>query len=344
MIMLNLSIKLCIKSHIFMIKQVRNLADFIEKSNDIHKFKYIYIKSIYVGCQGLLIITCPVKGHGDFPQTASCHLSGRGCPKCAGVYKHTTEEFIKLANEIHENKYTYLKCIYLGSLKKCIITCKIHGDFKQRPNSHLRGKGCKDCSNDARRGNFQNFINNANIIHNFKYDYSLFEYKTYKIKGVIICHEKDIHGEEHGNFPQNASSHLKGKGCPKCAKEANGLYSLSFFKKNPNVKNNLGILYIIKFTNNETEFYKIGMTKNTIMKRFQVELQLYKITELFIYKNKLFEIFKLEQKFLKIVRSTQIRPRNTNLAGGESECFYADEKFINDLIIKVNNKTNNLKN
>lgn len=328
-----------------MIKKVRNLTEFIEKSNFVHNFKYFYFKSIYLGCQNELIITCPVKDHGDFEQTPSCHLSGRGCSKCAEVYKYSTEEFIKKAIEIHGSKYTYLKCIYLGSVKKCIITCKTHGDFKQSPNCHLQGKGCKDCSFDARRGTLKEFIDEANIIHNFKYDYSLFIYKTYKIKGIIICHEKDIKGIEHGQFPQKPGDHLKKKGCPKCARENNGLYSLSMFRKHPHVKTEPGKLYVVKFTNEHEEFYKIGMTKNTVQKRFEVTLQFYKIDELFIFESTLFKIFHLEQYFLQIIRKSQIRPKNTELeGGGESECFYADENFVNNLIIQINDKINNSEN
>lgn len=27
-----------------------------------------------------------------------------------------------------------------------IVTCPIHGDFKQLAAGHIRGKGCKDCA------------------------------------------------------------------------------------------------------------------------------------------------------------------------------------------------------
>ena len=57
-----------------------------------------------------------------------------------------TENFIKKSNEIHNNTYSYLKTVYVSYDKdKVIITCKLHGDFLQRPSDHLRGKGCKVC-------------------------------------------------------------------------------------------------------------------------------------------------------------------------------------------------------
>ena len=57
------------------------------------------------------------------------------------------------------------------------------------------------------------FIEEANIRHDFKYDYSKTQYINKREKVCIIC---PIHGE----FWQEASSHLKGCGCPKCGKES----------------------------------------------------------------------------------------------------------------------------
>jgi hypothetical protein len=60
--------------------------------------------------------------------------------------KLTTQEFINKAIAIHGDKYNYDEVIYIDSTKKIIITCPIHGDFLQTPNSHLRGSGCLKCS------------------------------------------------------------------------------------------------------------------------------------------------------------------------------------------------------
>ena len=53
------------------------------------------------------------------------------------------------------------------------------------------------------------FIRRAQAIHGTKYDYSLVEYVNNKTKVKIIC-------PVHGEFEQEPSTHLQGKGCIKC--------------------------------------------------------------------------------------------------------------------------------
>ena len=56
------------------------------------------------------------------------------------------------------------------------------------------------------------WIERANKIHKGKYDYSKIIYKGSKEKVCIIC-------PKHGEFWQEANSHLKGCKCPKCSYE-----------------------------------------------------------------------------------------------------------------------------
>jgi len=58
----------------------------------------------------------------------------------------------------------------------------------------------------------ENFIERANEVHNNKYDYSKVVYKNCTTKVTVIC---PIHGE----FTQEPHEHLRGNGCPECAKE-----------------------------------------------------------------------------------------------------------------------------
>ncbi len=117
-------------------------------------------------------------------------------------------KFITKASIVHNNFYKYDKVIYIHSTAKVIITCPEHGDFEQRPADHLQKHGCPKCGGYERLTT-ETFITKASTVHNnfYKYDKVIF---TNSNKNVIItC-------PEHGDFEQRASSHLCGRGCPKC--------------------------------------------------------------------------------------------------------------------------------
>lgn len=180
--------------------------NFIEKANLIHKNKYDYTKTVYGGGKNSIIIICPV--HGEFTQQASAHLSGQGCPKCYGHNK-TTTDFINESLIIHGDKYEYSKSEYINSKTDVIIICKVHGDFNQTPNAHLRGTGCPTCSGNIKLTT-DSFIEKAKIVHGDKYEYSKTVYgSSNKDSLIITC-------KDHGDFNQRAFDHLQGCGCPNC--------------------------------------------------------------------------------------------------------------------------------
>ena len=189
--------------------------EFIQKAKEVHGNKYDYSKSIYKGSNIPITITCPI--HGDFIQNRpSHHLGGVGCPKCGKERARmkrtlTTEQFIKKAKQIFP-KYDYSKVNYINSATKVVIICSEHGQFEIQPSSLLSKHGCPKCGGTVKLTN-KEFIERAHEIHGDKYDYSKTNYQKMDSKITIIC---PIHGE----FEQIPSNHLKGKGCPKCGKEA----------------------------------------------------------------------------------------------------------------------------
>lgn len=60
--------------------KLKNTKWFIDKSNIVHKCKYLYNNTVYKNIRSKVIITCPL--HGDFMQSPQGHLNGRGCPSC----------------------------------------------------------------------------------------------------------------------------------------------------------------------------------------------------------------------------------------------------------------------
>jgi predicted Zn-ribbon and HTH transcriptional regulator len=195
--------------------------DFIQKANLIHNNKYDYSKSIYTKTMGKLIIIC--EEHGEFEQTPNNHISKKSsCPKCYGNYMDK-ELFIEKANKIHDFKYDYSKVEYVNTSTNVIIICKIHGEFKTMPNSHISSKtGCGKCSNRFLDKDY--FIEKANKIHNNKYDYMEFDYINNLTKIKITC-------KNHGVFTQTPLGHLVGNGCSKCGYLKNGEKSRKTLKQ-----------------------------------------------------------------------------------------------------------------
>ena len=66
--------------------------EFIKRVREIHGDKYDYSKVKYVNNRTKICIICPI--HGEFWQTPSQHLRGRGCIECGKT---------KQLNNIREN-------------------------------------------------------------------------------------------------------------------------------------------------------------------------------------------------------------------------------------------------
>jgi hypothetical protein len=196
---------------------------FITKSSSLHNGKYDYSKVKYVGSKTNVCIICHEKDengveHGEFWQTPNSHLRGRGCPTCKNVKtgnrcRKTIGDFVKEANNIHNNKYDYSQFVYINNKKKGTIICPEHGPFEQAPYEHLSSYGCPVCgriqADIHRRKTTDEFITEATKIHSGKYTYENSVYDGCEKEIVITC-------PTHGNFKQIPSSHLSGRGCPLC--------------------------------------------------------------------------------------------------------------------------------
>jgi very-short-patch-repair endonuclease len=200
-----------------------NTNIFIEKAKEVHGEKYNYSKVEYINVMKKICIICPI--HGEFEQSMNAHIySKSGCPKCGilrttNFHKTTLEEFITQSKEIHGNKFDYSNVVYVNTLTKVCIICPEHGKFWQTPSDHLRKKGfgCSKCGynvlafNKTKNKDFR--IEQANKIHNNKYDYSKITEEKNGIKKIKVC----IICPEHGEFFQDLNNHIYGKaGCPKC--------------------------------------------------------------------------------------------------------------------------------
>lgn len=154
-------------------------------------------------------------------------------------------EFIEKAKFCHGDKYDYSLIVEFSKISKVKIICPKHGIFEKWPRDHLKTNGwggCQLCSNEnqsrIRRQTAEDFISNANIVHDNKYTYNNVVYKNSATKVMITC-------PEHGDFPQKPQNHILGDGCPACP----GNYTGD------------GFVYVLKCNKNYSTF-KIGHTSS----------------------------------------------------------------------------------
>jgi hypothetical protein len=201
---------------------------FIKKATIVHGNRYEYSKVNYIGSDKKVCIRCLI--HGEFLQTPGNHLSGQDCPVCVRVDSTvTTEEYIEKAKKVHKNRYTYLKTNYTGSKSKICILCEKHGEFWQKADSHLNGRGCQKCAleiiSSVNSSNTEEFIKKSKIIHGKDtYIYSKVDYIKTNKKVCITC-------KKHGDFFQTPTLHLQKYGCNACAYENNSLTSSEFITR-----------------------------------------------------------------------------------------------------------------
>jgi hypothetical protein len=129
-----------------------------------------------------------------------------------GKEKLTTEEFVRRARLVHEDKYDYSPTVYVKWKESVLMVCPIHGEFEQTPAVHLRGCGCQKCGmikRDAKnRRTIDEFIAKAILVHGNKFDYSLIkEYVNSKTDVSIKC---NTCGHV---FQCTPNEHLRGCGC-----------------------------------------------------------------------------------------------------------------------------------
>lgn len=305
--------------------------NFIEVVNKKFKNKFDYSKFIYINVKIKGVIIC--KEHGDFEQTPDKHIKSKyGCPICyANTRKYSAklaskkrtnivkiiskEEFLIKASTKYNNKFTYDLNNYNGLTKNKIkAICPEHKEFYILPHSHLCNNtttGCPKCgkikASNSMTKSYSNLIKELHLLYNNKYDYSLNNEINFKNRKSII----KIKCSEHGLFNKKAQKHLAGQYCPKCTTNELiknnvlvGGYCEKLFIERPELSNIKSYLYYLSINNGE--YYKIGITKNSVETRIKsikskANSFKYKINNIKIIKFKeysLYNSFKLEQEIL----------------------------------------------
>ncbi len=154
--------------------------------------------------------------------------------------------------------------------------------------------------------NTTDFITRAEKKHADLYDYSRVNYTGWAIKVEIVC-------KKHGSFSQTPGKHLLGQGCPRCARTG-------FKKEAP------ALLYY--FRDRLTNLYKIGITNNSIRKRFGSKTK--EIDLLNIWPFAVGEVaYQKEQKILQECSLFRTINLNFKKIGGHTEFF--TKNIINEI-------------
>ncbi len=168
--------------------------------------------------------------------------------------KATQEEFVAKSVKAHGDTYGYNNAVYINNDTEVMITCKIHGDFPQRPVVHYTGSksGCPTCAitrgATKRSAGKDKFIKKSIKKHGEIYGFKKAIYKNSSTELTLTC----LRCNE--DFPVTPNNHLgQESGCPSCAQ----------YGFNPNKS---AILYYIKDL--VSELYKVGVTNRTVEDRF----------------------------------------------------------------------------
>ena len=270
-----------------------------------------------------------------FKQKPASHLRGSGCKKCAdennGVLRRRSfENFVLECRKVHGDTYAYPDQEYKGGDFKLEIVCKKHGSFYQRGESHLLGMRCVKCAKQeaglSRRATTKSFRRRAKSVHGERYDYGK---STYQLSGVKL----DISCPQHGLFQQTPAHHLSGQGCPGCADEVrnlgNTIASLKAARREID-----GQLYVVELFSEEEHFFKIGITTQSLRRRFESISKIYDYDVIALIGIDLIKAYESEQATLKSLSSYRYQPQH--YFGGITECLSVDpieyDPYLADLV------------
>lgn len=283
----------------------------------IHGLKYGCDKVEYTKAKEKIKLFCK-RCESYFMITPDSVKQGKGCITCGnerGSSKNRTKyaEFVRKANARHNGVYSYTDSGYknLDSLVK--ILCSEHGYFYQRAGLHLHGNGCKLCAyrrsvikiDGLREVVLSKFNGDINIIDS--------DYENGESEILANC-------AHHGEFKTKPNYLRICKfACPVCASMHRSTFKIKSYISNCNKTNNgVSNIYLIRMSNGDESFFKVGITKETIKSRFRQQ-EHYEIEVIHFSQGKARDVFNKEKQILKLVKPLRYNPKVK--FGGYTECF-----------------------
>lgn len=180
--------------------------------------------------------------HGEFSLVPNNIIGNKlmNCPRCSREkLSLTQEDFISRSKIINGDKFDYSLVDYVNLETKVIIKCNKGHIFKQRPDGHLKLKGCPKCGGHGPYSQ-DDFLFKAKQIHGDRYDFSKIEYINHKTPITVIC-------SVHKDFFIMPPVFLRGSGCKRCAFDSFKLTQEEFLHKAVKVHLNRFDLSLIKY-------------------------------------------------------------------------------------------------
>ena len=304
----------------------KSLDTFLNEVKLIHP-EYDFSKVEYVNTKTKVEVICNI--HGSFHTTPSHLLMGCKCIKCANIENGVNQQMSK--EEYLERVYKKLKEVnstlkiyedtYVDRKSKITIECETHGVLEVETLSLIQNKvGCPKCGKvvggEKQRVSYETFLKKA--IKKFKGKFTYLEetYKGSTSKMKALC-------PKHGIIDILPYSHLNQEyGCKKCAIENSPSYKPSYkpYYDKPTT------LYYIKLIKGNEEYFKLGITTQTISERFcrlPSEGLTYEIIATKTFETGI-SAYHLEQFLLHKYNSYKIDFILLPKSGGNSEIFNQD--------------------
>lgn len=222
-------------------------------------------------------------------------LSGSGCPRCSR--RKTHEEYVKALLE-KEINFEPLEP-YVNMYTSILHRCSEGHEWSVRPSHILQKGGCPECYYKRRTKAHEEYLEEL-----FEKEINFEPVETYINANTKILHQC-VEGHQWSAYPNLI---LRGSGCPECAKRG----------FNPQKS---AILYYLRVD----DYYKVGITNNTVEKRYELKKDREKITVLFEkYYERGQDARDQEQAILKEFADYRIHVPELLKSGGNTELFTED--------------------
>ena len=195
---------------------------FIREVHEKYNGKYGCEEVDYQGAKTPVVLVCPY--HGRFSLIPNVILNKHrscACQECGLINKARKRQldievfkarlFSVFGDDVSLVEDTYYE-------DRPLFVCSKHGEFRSDRTDVLSLKqGCPKCAKNSRKS-VEFYVDQFTETHGDRYDYSLVEVVDTSKKVKIVC-------KEHGVFEQTIHSHIKGRGCMKCAKPVHDITS-----------------------------------------------------------------------------------------------------------------------